>query len=44
MDLGLVTMKLNLVKEDAVKQMINDNPDLMDELETKIKAAIKNES
>ena len=29
---------------DAVKQMINDNPDLMDELETKIKAAIKNES
>ena len=28
---------------DAVKQMINDNPDLMDELETKIKAAIKNE-
>jgi hypothetical protein len=24
--------------------MINDNPDLMDELETKIKAAIKNES
>ena len=29
---------------DAVKQMINDNPDLMDELETKIKIAIKNES
>ena len=29
---------------DAVKQMINDNPDLMDELETKIKTAIKNES
>ena len=29
---------------DAVKQMINDNPDLMDELETKIKADIKNES
>jgi recombination protein RecA len=29
---------------DAVKQMINDNPDLMDELETKIKDAIKNES
>ena len=29
---------------DAVKQIINDNPDLMDELETKIKAAIKNES
>ena len=29
---------------DAVKQMISDNPDLMDELETKIKAAIKNES
>ena len=29
---------------DPVKQMINDNPDLMDELETKIKAAIKNES
>ena len=29
---------------DAVKQMINDNPDLMDDLETKIKAAIKNES
>ena len=27
---------------DAVKQMINDNPDLMDELETKIKTAIKN--
>ncbi|MEC8248645.1 MAG: recombinase RecA [Bacteroidota bacterium] len=26
---------------DAVKQMIKDNPDLMDELETKIKAAIK---
>ncbi|MGB1371175.1 MAG: recombinase RecA [Flavobacteriaceae bacterium] len=26
---------------DAVKQMINDNPDLMDELEEKIKAAIK---
>ena len=26
---------------DAVKQMIRDNPDLMDELETKIKAAIK---
>ena len=29
---------------DAVKQMINDNPDLMDELEIKIKTAIKNES
>ena len=29
---------------DAVKQMIKDNPDLMDELETKIKAAIKSES
>ena len=29
---------------DPVKQMINDNPDLMDELETKIKTAIKNES
>jgi len=29
---------------DAVKQIINDNPDLMDELETKIKTAIKNES
>ena len=29
---------------DAVKQMIKDNPDLMDELETKIKAAIKNEA
>ena len=29
---------------DAVKQMNNDNPDLMVELETKIKAAIKNES
>ena len=26
---------------DAVKQMINDNPDLMDELEEKIKVAIK---
>jgi recombination protein RecA len=26
---------------DAVKQMIKDNPDLMDELEEKIKAAIK---
>ncbi len=26
---------------DAVKQMINDNPDLMDELEEKIKEAIK---
>ena len=26
---------------DAVKQMINDNPDLMDELEEKIKLAIK---
>ena len=26
---------------DAVKQMINDNPDLMDELEEKIKIAIK---
>ena len=26
---------------DAVKQMIKDNPDLMDELETKIKVAIK---
>lgn len=26
---------------DAVKQMIKDNPELMDELETKIKAAIK---
>ena len=33
-----------LGQEDAVKQMINDNPDLMDELETKIKTAIKNES
>ena len=29
---------------DAVKQMIKDNPDLMDELETKIKAAIKSEA
>ncbi len=29
---------------DAVKQMIKDNPDLMDELETKIKAAIKREA
>ena len=28
---------------DAVKQMIKDNPDLMDELETKIKVAIKSE-
>ena len=27
---------------DAVKQMIKDNPDLMDELEEKIKTAIKN--
>jgi recombination protein RecA len=26
---------------DAVKQMIKDNPDLMDELEEKIKTAIK---
>ena len=29
---------------DAVKQMIKDNPDLMDELETKIKSAIKSEA
>ncbi len=29
---------------DAVKQMIKDNPELMDELETKIKAAIKSEA
>ena len=29
---------------DAVKQMIKDNPDLMDELEEKIKTAIKGES
>ena len=29
---------------DAVKQMIKDNPDLMDDLETKIKAAIKSEA
>lgn len=29
---------------DAVKQMIKDNPDLMDELETKIKVAIKSEA
>ena len=29
---------------DAVKQMIKDNPDLMDELETKIKAAVKSEA
>ena len=29
---------------DAVKQMIKDNPDLMDQLETKIKAAIKSEA
>ena len=29
---------------DAVKLMIKDNPDLMDELETKIKAAIKSEA
>ena len=29
---------------DAVKQMIKDNPDLMDELEAKIKAAIKSEA
>jgi recombination protein RecA len=29
---------------DAVKQMIKDNPDLMDELETKIKAAIKSDA
>ena len=29
---------------DAVKQMIKDKPDLMDELETKIKAAVKSEA
>ena len=29
---------------DAVKQMIKDNPDLMDELETKIKSVIKGNS
>jgi len=29
---------------DAVKQMINDNPDLMDELESKIKTALKSEN
>ncbi len=29
---------------DAVKQMIKDNPDLMDELEVKIKSAIKGEA
>jgi recombination protein RecA len=29
---------------DAVKQMIKDNPDLMDELEVKIKTIIKEES
>ena len=29
---------------DAVKQMIKDNPDLMDELEAKIKSAIKGEA
>jgi len=29
---------------DAVKQMIKDNPDLMDELEVKIKSAIKSEA
>ena len=29
---------------DAVKQMIKDNPDLMDELEEKIKAAIKGDT
>ena len=28
---------------DAVKQMISDNPDLMDELESKIKTALKSE-
>ena len=33
--------KQSLGKVDAVKQMIKDNPDLMDELEEKIKAAIK---
>ena len=29
---------------DAVKQMIKDNPDLMDELEAKIKGIIKGDS
>ena len=29
---------------DAVKQMISDNPDLMDELESKIKTALKSEN
>jgi len=29
---------------DAVKEMIKDNPDLMDELEEKIKSAIKGEA
>ena len=29
---------------DAVKQMIKDNPDLMDELELKIKSIIKGEA
>jgi len=29
---------------DAVKQMIKDNPDLMDELEVKIKSVIKGEA
>ena len=29
---------------DAVKQMINDNPDLMDELESKIKTALKSKN
>ena len=29
---------------DAVKQMINDNPDLMDELESKIKTALNSEN